>query len=95
MIEVSESEIQSIKTIDNPFYQAHQPGQVPGFITEQGAEVMLSGGMGARAIRFINQIGIQAATGANGAVKDAIAHYLQGNLSGAAPCQESIDHGHG
>jgi len=95
LVEVDQNKIQSVSIIDNPFYTAHQPGQVPGFIKEQKADVMLSGGMGGRAIEFFSQFGIATATGAGGTVKEAVSEYLAGNLSGTAPCAESIEHGHG
>ena len=56
--------------------------------------VMLSGGMGGRAIQFFDQFGIQAATGATGTVRSALESYLGGELVGAAPCKESVEHGH-
>ena len=56
---------------------------------------MLSGGMGGRAIQFFEQVGIKAATGANGTVQQALENYLGGGLEGAAPCDESVAHGHG
>ncbi len=68
---VDGDDIPSISMIDNPFYAGHQPGQVPGFIKEQNADVMLSGEMGGRAIQFFNQFGIETATGASGTVKEA------------------------
>ncbi len=95
LVEVDQNEIQSVSVIDNPFYAGHQPGQVPGFIKEQNADVMLSGGMGGRAIQFFNQFGIDTATGASGTVKHAVTEFLSGNLSGTAPCAESVEHGHG
>ncbi len=95
LVEVDQNKIQSVSIIDNPFYAAHQPGQVPGFIKEQKADVMLSGGMGGRAIEFFSQYGIATATGADGTVKEAVSEYLAGNLSGTAPCAESVEHGHG
>ncbi|MEN8173136.1 MAG: NifB/NifX family molybdenum-iron cluster-binding protein [Chloroflexota bacterium] len=95
LVNVEENEVKSIEVIDNPFFSGHQPGQVPGFIKEQGAEVMLSGGMGGRAIQFFQQFDIQTATGAHGTVHEAIASYLAGDLTGAAPCKESVEHGHG
>ena len=95
LVEVDQNEIQSVSVIDNPFYAGHQPGQVPGFIKEQNADVMLSGGMGGRAIQFFSQFGIDTATGASGTVKHAVTEFLSGNLSGTAPCAESVEHGHG
>jgi predicted Fe-Mo cluster-binding NifX family protein len=95
LVQVEGNEIQSVRMIDNPFYAAHQPGQVPGFIKEQEADVMLSGGMGGRAIQFFTQFGIEAATGATGTVAEAVGCYLEGKIKGASSCAESEAHGHG
>lgn len=95
MIDVDGYEVKSVEVLANPFYNGHQPGQVPRFIKEQAADVMLSGGMGGRAIQFFQEFGIQTATGATGTVRTALESYLDGKLSGAAPCKESIEHGHG
>ena len=95
LVEVEGKEIQSVRIIDNPYYAAHQPGQVPGFIHQHNADVMLSGGMGGRAIQFFNQFGIEAATGAAGTVAEAVACYLDGTIKGASSCAESQAHGHG
>ena len=94
IVDLEDRDIKSVEVIDNPFYNGHQPGQVPGFINEQKANVMLSGGMGGRAIQFFQQFGIQAATGASGTVRQALESYLGGELTGAAPCKESVEHGH-
>lgn len=95
LVDVEGEEIQSARIIDNPYYAAHQPGQVPGFIHQQNADVMLSGGMGGRAIQFFTQFGIEAATGASGTVAEAVACYLDGKIKGASSCAESQAHGHG
>jgi predicted Fe-Mo cluster-binding NifX family protein len=95
LVDVKGKEIQSVSMIKNPFYAAHQPGQVPGFIKEQNAAVMLSGGMGGRAIQFFRQCGIETATGAIGTVQDAVRAFLDGKLSEASSCAESKAHGHG
>jgi len=92
LVDVEENEIRDCQVIDNPYYSAHQPGQVPGFIQEQKADVMLSGGMGRRAIQFFEDYEIEAATGAQGTVKDAVDGFMEGDLSVAAPCKESLDH---
>jgi predicted Fe-Mo cluster-binding NifX family protein len=95
LVDLEGREVKDIQVIDNPFYNGHQPGQVPGFIYQQNANVMLSGGMGGRAIQFFQQYGIEAATGASGTVQQALEYYLKGELTGAAPCKESVDHGYG
>jgi predicted Fe-Mo cluster-binding NifX family protein len=95
LVEVAEKEIQSVSIIENPFSDGHKPGQVPGFVNEQGADVMLSGGMGGRAIQFFNQFGIEVATGASGTVAEAVVSFLDGELKGVSSCAESEAHGHG
>jgi predicted Fe-Mo cluster-binding NifX family protein len=94
LVDMNDKEIQAIEVISNPFYSGHQVGQVPQFIYEQKANVMLSGGMGGRAIQFFQQLGIQAATGASGTVRSALEDFFGGGLSEAAPCSESVAHGH-
>lgn len=94
LVDLNETEVKNVQVIANPFYAGHQPGQVPGFIHEQKADVMLSGGMGGRAIQFFQQYGINTATGATGTVQTAVDAYLNNQLSGAAPCRESVEHGH-
>ena len=94
LVDLEGTEVKACQVIDNPYYARHEPGQVPAFIREQEADVMLSGGMGGRAIQFFEQYGIKAATGASGTVRQALENYLGGSLTGAAPCEESVDHGH-
>lgn len=95
LVEVDKDQILSAAVIDNPYFAAHQPGQVPEFIHQQGADVMLSGGMGGRAIQFFEGFGIEPATGASGTVQEAVACFLEGKLTGASSCAESDAHGHG
>ena len=95
LVDVENGEVTATQGVANPFVNGHAPGQIPGFIHEQHADVMLSGGMGGRAIQFFQQAGIQAATGASGTVRQALESYLGGKLSEAAPCDESVEHGHG
>jgi predicted Fe-Mo cluster-binding NifX family protein len=95
LVEVEDNQIQMVSVIDNPFFSAHQPGQVPGFINEQSASVMISGGMGRRAIEFFTQFGIEPFTGASDTVEKTVLDYLEGKLQGASSCAESEAHGHG
>jgi predicted Fe-Mo cluster-binding NifX family protein len=93
LVDLDGREVSDVSAVENPYYGQHRPGAVPGFIQSQGANVMLAGGMGRRAIGFFQQYGIQAVTGAAGTVRHALEQYLDGALAGAAPCRESIAHG--
>ncbi len=66
----------------------HQPGILPGWLKEQGATVIISGGMGMRAQSMFNQHGIQVIVGSPvGEPKVIAAAYLNGTLeTGANIC---------
>ncbi len=95
LVDVAGREVQQVQAVSNPYYEQHQPGQVPAFIHSHQVDVMLTGGMGGRAISFFQQYGIQPVTGAYGTVRHSLEQYLGGGLQGAAPCHESVEHGHG
>lgn len=92
LVDVEDQEVKAVQAVDNPYYGQHSPGAVPGFIHSQGVDVMLTGGMGPRAIGFFEQYGIEAVTGASGTVRHALERYLGGELRGVQPCRESIEH---
>jgi len=91
-VDVDGCEVTGVQTVESPFYGQHQPGQVPGFINSHGVNVMLTGGMGGRAIQFFDQYGIEPVTGAYGSVRLALEQYLGGALQGAAGCDTSEAH---
>jgi predicted Fe-Mo cluster-binding NifX family protein len=95
LVDVDGCEVHQVGVVENPYYGRHQPGQVPQFIHQQDADVMLTGGMGRRAIAFFDQFGIEAVTGASGTVRHSLERYLGGGLEGAQPCRESVEHAHG
>ena len=94
LIDVEGQEVEAVTAVDNPYHGKHAPGQVPGFIHSQGANVMLAGGMGHRAVSFFQEYGIEAVTGASGTVRQALQSYLGGKLRGAEPCAKSQHHHH-
>jgi predicted Fe-Mo cluster-binding NifX family protein len=94
LVDVEGQEVKAVTAVDNPYYGNHIPGQVPAFISSQGADVMLTGGMGGRAVGFFQEYSIEAATGASGLVRQALQNYLAGELRGVKPCSESVEHHH-
>ncbi len=76
-------------------FEGHAPGQIPSWIKSKGADVVLTGGMGHRAIDFFNSLGIKVITGVSGAVKDVVKNFVEGRLKEQAePCKESESHAH-
>jgi len=60
----------------------HQPGLYPRWVAEQGASVVVAGGMGQQAISLFNQQGIDVFVGAPvKAAKELVTDFLAGNLS--------------
>jgi predicted Fe-Mo cluster-binding NifX family protein len=92
LVDVEGQEVKAVTAVDNPYYGNHAPGQVPAFIHSQGANVMLAGGMGRRAVDFFQQHGIEVATGASGTVRQALQSYLASELRGVEPCAGSHHH---
>ena len=94
LVDVDGHEVKAVNFVDNPYYGQHSPGMVPDFIHSHGVDVMLTGGMGRRAIAFFEQLGVEAVSGASGTVRRALELYLGGQLRGVQPCRESIEHAH-
>jgi predicted Fe-Mo cluster-binding NifX family protein len=92
LVEVTDGQVGAAQAIANPHYPQHEPGAIPAFIRSQGVDVMLTGGMGARAAALLQHYSILAVTGATGTVRQAVQAFLQGRIASAAPCEE---HGHG
>jgi predicted Fe-Mo cluster-binding NifX family protein len=92
LVDMDGRQVSQVNVIENPNYGRHAPGTVPLFIRDQGANVMLAGGMGRRAIMLFDQLDIQAVTGASGKVRYALEQYLGGGLQDAEPCLTSRKH---
>lgn len=86
MVEVEEGKLGPATVLPNPYFEAHRPGVVPSFLRDQGANVILAGGMGPRAIGMFHGFGIEVATGAIGNVGKVLEAYLRGEIQGTAPC---------
>ncbi|MBC8366008.1 NifB/NifX family molybdenum-iron cluster-binding protein [bacterium] len=86
LVEVVEGVVHDSRIESNPFVEGHAPGQIPEYIADLGANVILTGGIGGRAIQFFEQRGVQVAAGFNGPVKNAVEAFLRGELRESDPC---------
>lgn len=63
----------------------HEPGVLPRWLHELGANVIIAGGMGQRAVQLFAQNGIEVVVGVSGGEPDEIvAAYLAGTLKAGA-----------
>lgn len=95
LVDIDEGQVKGFNTIPNPYLDQHQPGNIPDFIQQQGAQTIVSGGMGRRAFGFFQQHGIQVATGARGQVATALQDFLDGSLFDGEPACGGGHHQHG
>jgi len=93
-ITVNEKVVEKIEVVENPFSLGHQPFEIPTFLQSKGIQVMITQGMGARAINFFINNHIIPITGCTSTVQEAVDAYLAGKLNQAAPCVESMEHQH-
>jgi predicted Fe-Mo cluster-binding NifX family protein len=84
--EVEEGTVQAVRVVENPWANAHQPGVMPRFIHSLGADVIIAGGMGPRAIQLFDQLGVEVVTGCLGRVGAVLEAYLAGDVKGVVPC---------
>jgi len=87
-------ETQGAKIITKIYVQnpGHQPGYLPVFLKEQGASVIIAGGMGQMAQSLFAEQGIEVIVGAAGECEQAAERYLNGQLKSTdSVCR---DHAH-
>ena len=78
-------------TVMNEIYinpPPHEPGLLPEWLSQQGVNCVIAGGMGSRAQQLFAQKGIKVITGAMGeSPKEVVEQYLKGSLqTGANTC---------
>jgi len=86
LVRVEDAAILDVDAVPNPHFESHIPGVMPRYIQSLGAEVILAGGMGPKAIQMFNTYGIEVVTGTIGRVSEVLNAYLNGGLSGTVPC---------
>lgn len=74
----------------------HEPGVFPAWLAQEGADIILAGGMGERAQALFQQNGIKVVSGVPaGAPEEVVKAYLKGTLTtGANPCNHDEDGHH-
>jgi len=66
----------------------HEPGLLPKWLSERGVELVMTGGIGPKAVELLEQKGIAVVTGITGGTPEAVvAAYFAGTLAkGANAC---------
>lgn len=74
---VEEGTIISREEVENP---GHAPGVLPQLMADIGADLVIAGGMGPKAIDLFCEHGIDVILGAQGSLDDVVERYLRGEL---------------
>lgn len=81
----------------NPAAADHMPGQVPQYIISKGVDILITRGIGGRAIQHFENSGIKVIRGAEGTLEEIVNQYLAGKLTDKdyqVSEKHHHDHGH-
>ncbi len=93
IVDIENGQITGEKTVNNP---GHEPGAIPSFLNSHQANVVIAGGMGARAIQFFKEFGIDTIVGVSGSISSVIKDLAEGTLkSGESSCDPKSGRGFG
>ena len=93
LIDIEEGNVIRKDVIANP---GHQPGAIPQFLHQKGAEYIICGGMGQRAVGFFDEFGIQTIIGIEGKIDEVIEKLIKGELKGGESlCKPGAGKGYG
>jgi predicted Fe-Mo cluster-binding NifX family protein len=88
IVDIQDGRVLSRQEIPNP---GHQPGFLPGYLSERGVEAIIAGGMGPRAQGLFAEKNIQTLIGVQGPLDEVIERFLRQELEAG---QDLCDHGH-
>lgn len=84
--DTADGKINAENSVPNP---GHRPGFLPNFLADNGAEVVIAGGMGGGAVDIFNERNVEVIVGATGDARTAVEAYLKGELkSTGSVCHE-------
>ena len=93
IVDIESGKVVSKSSLDNP---GHEPGAIPKFLSENGVNCIVSGGMGMRAQTFFQEFNIETILGASGKLDKVIESLCKGTLeSGESSCAPGAGKGYG
>ena len=83
--------ITAVNSVPSP---GHRPGFLPNFLADNGAQVIISGGMGGGAVEIFNERGVEVVVGASGDSRNAAEAWLRGELKSTGSICHEHEHAH-
>jgi len=91
IFDTEDKEIRSKALLDT---SAHGHGLLPGFLSSNGVDTVIAGGMGDGAMQRLASLGIHIVLGATGDVEETVRQYLEGTLKVSGDgCHSGHHHG--
>ncbi|NLV26738.1 MAG: dinitrogenase iron-molybdenum cofactor [Methanomicrobiales archaeon] len=87
--DATDSVIAFSETLQSP---GHEPGRLPVFLAEHGVNLIIAGGMGARAVQLFNDNNIEVILGVGGPVDVAAQDFIAGRLKSTGSVCNHHDH---
>lgn len=87
----TDSVIAYSETLQSP---GHEPGLLPVFLAEHGINLVIAGGMGARAVQLFNDNNIEVILGVSGPFDLAAQDYIAGKLKSTGSICSQHEHAH-
>ena len=84
-VDLENSEIKSIEEKENQYAGEQGSGMVPEFIVSNTAKIIVSGGMGLRAVSFFQEYGVLPVVGKSGKVKEVLDDIINNNFDIVTP----------
>lgn len=91
LYEVEDSSAKTSRYIASP---GHGKASLPGLLIKEGAQVLLTGGLGEGAMARLAEGGISVITGVAGRTDEAVRRYLSGDLVSSDTLCKGHDHTH-
>jgi predicted Fe-Mo cluster-binding NifX family protein len=92
IVDIQNQLVKKTTIVANPFADKHQPGEVPGFLAGLDVNLVIAGGMGARAKDMFTAQNIQVISGASGLISTVIENFLNGTLQHDAAYEPADKH---
>jgi len=93
LVDIEDGKTVRREEVGNP---GHSPGFIPQFLHDKGTDIIICGGMGARAAGFFEELGIKMITGVVGSVDEAISKLERDKLEGGESlCTPGAGKGYG
>ena len=93
ILEIQNDKVVSRTVIDNP---GHHPGFLPQFLSQNGVNAIVAGGMGQRALGLFAEAGIEVVVGVSGRLDEVVDKIITGTLEGGESlCRPGSGKGYG